>query len=39
MKKSIALLAAAATIAMSGNALAEGDIAAGKAIFDRTCTN
>ncbi len=39
MKKSIALLAAAATIAMSGNALAEGDVAAGKAIFDRTCTN
>lgn len=40
MKNSIALLAAAAaTIAMSGNALAEGDAAAGKAVFDRTCTN
>jgi cytochrome c len=39
MKKSIALLAAAATIAMSGSALAEGDAAAGKAVFDRTCSN
>ena len=40
MKNSIALLAAvAATVAMSGNALAEGNAAAGKAVFDRTCTN
>lgn len=42
MKTSIALLAAtaaAATIAMSGNALAESDAAAGKAVFDRTCAN
>lgn len=40
MKNSIALLAVAvATITMSGNALAEGDPAAGKAVFDRTCTN
>ena len=40
MKNAIALLAAAAaTIAMSGNALAEGDAAAGKAVFGRTCAN
>jgi len=39
MRNSISLAAAAVTIAMTGSALAEGDAAAGKAIFDRTCTN
>ena len=39
MKKSIALVALAATVAMNESALAESDAAAGKAIFDRTCTN
>jgi cytochrome c len=42
MKNSIALLAAtaaAAAFAMSCNAMAEGDAAAGKAVFDRTCAN
>ncbi len=40
MRNSIVLLAAmAATIALSGSVRAEGDSAAGKGIFDRTCTN
>jgi cytochrome c len=40
MKFPAAFLAiAAVAIAMSGNALAEGDAPAGKAIFERTCGN
>lgn len=40
MKKSTALLGAAvAMVAMTGDALAGGDAAAGKAVFDRTCAN
>jgi cytochrome c len=40
MKKLVKLLVTvAATIAVAGVARAEGDSAAGKAIFDRTCIN